>query len=146
MLKIGEFSRLSQTPVSTLRYYDDIGLLKPVSVDGFTGYRYYSADQLPTLNRITELKDLGLSLAEIVQLTGNGAEWPICAVHWKRRMVESARSLEAERAVCSASRNCWSASPRDAMNTYEVTIKNVNPQLAVASAVSTTTTQRPSSG
>jgi len=45
MLKIGDFSRLSRVSVKALRYYDEIGLLKPVEVDRFTGYRYYSADQ-----------------------------------------------------------------------------------------------------
>jgi DNA-binding transcriptional MerR regulator len=68
VLKIGEFSRLSRIPVSTLRYYDEIGLLRPVEADGSAGCRYYSAEQLPKLNRITALKDPGLSLAEIVQL------------------------------------------------------------------------------
>jgi len=68
MFKIGEFSKLSQVPVKTLRYYDEIGLLKPAKVDRFTGYRYYSADQLPRLNRILALKDLGLSLAQIARL------------------------------------------------------------------------------
>ena len=47
MLKIGEFSRLSQVTVKTLRYYDEIGLLKPSEIDRFTDYRYYSLDQLP---------------------------------------------------------------------------------------------------
>ncbi|MEJ2047981.1 MAG: MerR family DNA-binding transcriptional regulator, partial [Dehalococcoidia bacterium] len=47
MLKIGDFSRLSRVTVKALRYYDEIGLLKPVEVDRFTGYRYYSLDQLP---------------------------------------------------------------------------------------------------
>jgi DNA-binding transcriptional MerR regulator len=51
MFKIGDFSRLSRVSVKALRYYDEIGLLKPVRVDQFTGYRYYSADQLPRLNR-----------------------------------------------------------------------------------------------
>ena len=46
MIRIGDFSRMSQTPVSTLRYYDEVGLLKPVEVDHFTGYRYYMFDQL----------------------------------------------------------------------------------------------------
>lgn len=68
MFKIGEFSKLSRIPVKTLRYYDEIGLLKPVEVDRFTGYRYYSANQLPKLNRIFVLKDLGLSLEEIATL------------------------------------------------------------------------------
>ena len=61
MLKIGEFSKLVQVPVPTLRYYDQVGLLKPVEVDRFTGYRYYSASQLPRLNRIR----LGFSLEQI---------------------------------------------------------------------------------
>jgi DNA-binding transcriptional MerR regulator len=52
MFKIGDFSRLSQISVKTLRYYDEIGLLKPSKVDQFTGYRLYSADQLPRLNYI----------------------------------------------------------------------------------------------
>jgi len=68
MLKIGEFSRLSQVPVKTLRYYDDIGLFKPSQIDHFTDYRYYSLDQLPRIHRILALKELGLSLEEIAPL------------------------------------------------------------------------------
>lgn len=65
MFKIGEFSKLVQVPVATLRYYDQVGLLKPVEVDRFTGYRYYSASQLPRLHRILALKGLGFSLEQI---------------------------------------------------------------------------------
>lgn len=65
MFRIGEFSRLSMVPVSALRYYDTIGLLTPAVVDEATGYRYYEAAQLPVLNRILALKDLGFSLDEI---------------------------------------------------------------------------------
>src|SRR5678815_5514300 len=65
MIKIGEFSKLVQVPVATLRYYDQVGLLKPVEVDNFTGYRYYSASQLPRLHRILALKGLGFSLEQI---------------------------------------------------------------------------------
>jgi DNA-binding transcriptional MerR regulator len=68
VFKIGDFSRLSFVSIKTLRYYDDLGLLKPVSVDPFSGYRYYSADQLPRLNRILALRDLGLSLTQITAL------------------------------------------------------------------------------
>jgi len=68
MLRIGDFSRIARVSVQTLRYYDDLGLLKPVEVDRFTGYRYYSFDQLPRLHRILALKDLGLSLEEIARL------------------------------------------------------------------------------
>ena len=40
MYKIGELSKLCSIPVKTLRYYDDIGLLRPDHIDKFTGYRY----------------------------------------------------------------------------------------------------------
>lgn len=68
MFKIGEFARLTRVPLKTLHYYDDIDLFKPESVDVFTGYRYYSFDQLPRLNRILALKGLGFSLEQIRKL------------------------------------------------------------------------------
>ncbi|MEZ4832447.1 MAG: MerR family DNA-binding transcriptional regulator [Caldilineaceae bacterium] len=46
MLKIGEFSKLAQVSVKTLRYYAELGLLKPDWVDRYTGYRYYTLQQL----------------------------------------------------------------------------------------------------
>jgi DNA-binding transcriptional MerR regulator len=72
MIKIGEFSKLVQVPVATLRYYDQVGLLKPVEVDRFTGYRYYSTSQLPRLHRILALKGLGFSLEQIAAVLAEG--------------------------------------------------------------------------
>ena len=57
MLKIGDFSKLSQVSIKALRLYDEMGLLKPISVDRSSGYRFYSASQLPRLNRIIAFKD-----------------------------------------------------------------------------------------
>ena len=71
MFKIGEFSQMGQVSVRMLRHYDKMGLLVPNHVDKFTGYRYYALDQLPRLNRILALKDLGLSLEEISHLLEN---------------------------------------------------------------------------
>jgi DNA-binding transcriptional MerR regulator len=65
MLKISEFSRLSQVTVKTLHHYDDLGLLKPAEIDPSTNYRYYSLDQLPRIHRIMALKEMGLSLEQI---------------------------------------------------------------------------------
>lgn len=65
MFKISHFSRLAQVPTSVLRYYDTLGLLQPAQVDPDTGYRFYTAEQLPRLHRILALKDLGLSLEQI---------------------------------------------------------------------------------
>lgn len=65
MFKIGDFSKLGQVSIRTLRHYDELGLLKPAKIDRFTDYRFYTIDQLPRLNRILALKDLGLSLEQI---------------------------------------------------------------------------------
>lgn len=68
MFRIGEFSKIAQTPITQLRYYDEIGLFQPAEIDDFTGYRYYSATQLPQLNRIIALKELGLTLEQIKRM------------------------------------------------------------------------------
>ena len=68
MLKIGEFSKLSRVSVRMLRHYDEIGLLCPARIDPDTEYRYYRADQLPVVGRITSLKDMGFSLADIARI------------------------------------------------------------------------------
>lgn len=68
MFRIGEFSIIAQVSGRLLRYYDEIGLLRPEFTDPQTGYRYYSARQLPRLNRILVSKELGLSLEQIAQL------------------------------------------------------------------------------
>jgi DNA-binding transcriptional MerR regulator/effector-binding domain-containing protein len=68
MVSIGEFARLGMVSVRTLRHYDEIGLLRPASVDPETGYRHYTPAQLGQLNRIIALKELGLSLAQSRQL------------------------------------------------------------------------------
>jgi len=62
---IGAFARVAQVSVRTLHHYDDVGLLPPAHVDPQTGYRWYRAEQLPRLNRILALRDLGLPLTEV---------------------------------------------------------------------------------
>lgn len=74
--KIGEFSRLGRVTVRTLRHYEKIGLLKPGIVDMWTGYRYYSPEQLQKLLSIVQLKQLGFSLAEISELYENDTHYP----------------------------------------------------------------------
>ena len=68
LLKIGDFARLGRVSLKTLHHYDDIGLFRPARVDRFSGYRYYALDQLPRLNRILALRDLGFSLEQVRQI------------------------------------------------------------------------------
>lgn len=67
-LKIGEFSRLMQVTVKTLRHYESKGLLMPDEVDKWTGYRYYTLGQMQRLNAIRNLQRLGFSLDDVRDL------------------------------------------------------------------------------
>lgn len=68
MFKIGDFSKLSKISIRMLRHYDEIGLLTPSHTNKTNGYRYYSADQLSTTNRIHALKDMGFGLYSIKEI------------------------------------------------------------------------------
>lgn len=68
MYTIGQFSRMGRIPAKTLRFYDEIDLLKPVRVDETNQYRYYSAEQLCDVLLISELKEYNFSLEEIKTL------------------------------------------------------------------------------
>lgn len=71
LYKIGDFSKETGVPIKTLRYYNEIDLFNPVEVDLFTGYRYYSSDQIEDLNLILNLKKVGFSLEEIKKYWNN---------------------------------------------------------------------------
>lgn len=68
MFKISAFAKMSGISIKTLRYYDELGILKPSAVDESSGYRYYSADHLLTVERIRAYKELGLTLEQIAPL------------------------------------------------------------------------------
>ena len=65
LFKIGEIAELFRLNIKTLRYYDEIDLVKPEVVDPDTGYRYYSTGQFEQLNTIRYLRELDVPLSEI---------------------------------------------------------------------------------
>lgn len=65
LIKIGDFSKLNHVSISTLRLYDEIGILKPIFIDKSTNYRYYSINQNARLDMIQYMKELNMSLSEI---------------------------------------------------------------------------------
>lgn len=85
MFKIGEFSKLTQVSIRMLRYYDETGLLKPAEIDKFTNYRLYVAEQIPVLNKIIFLRDLGFNVSEIA----------VALNHWDDEFI--AKQLENRR-------------------------------------------------
>lgn len=97
-LKIGEFSKLMQITVKTLRHYEQLGLLLPHEVDVSTGYRYYSLEQIQRLNGILHLKNLGFSLEEIKDIYDDSTHLPsIARLHEKMEECEQQINLLTHR-------------------------------------------------
>jgi DNA-binding transcriptional MerR regulator/effector-binding domain-containing protein len=65
VLTVGDFSRATHLSVKTLRHYHQVGLLEPAAVNPDTGYRYYSAYQIPAAQVIRRLRDLEMPVADI---------------------------------------------------------------------------------
>ena len=132
MFRIGEFSRITRVTIDTLRYYDALELLKPVKVDPFTGYRYYSAKQLVSLNRILALKEIGFSLEEIARILQDKPTNEELRGMLKAQLVRAEQEVQAaqlrqERILA----RLQSLSLEDTMSAYEVTLKPVQ-KLTVA--------------
>jgi DNA-binding transcriptional MerR regulator len=105
--RIGEFSRMSNVPAKTLRFYDEIGLFRPHAVDARSGYRLYSVQQLRDIAVIVHLKKLGLSLTEIARFVRS------------RQSTKAARILQARRENLS-----------DALLATEQSLKEIDAALA----------------
>lgn len=71
MYQIGEFSILAETTVKTIRYYDKIGLLKPIKIDKYTNYRYYDESQIEIIKKIKSYQKAGFQLEEIKNILNN---------------------------------------------------------------------------
>jgi len=133
VLKIGDFSKLSQVTVKTLRHYDQLGLLKPAEIDNFTGYRYYSVNQLPRLNRILALKDLGLSLEQIGQLLNNNLSADQIRGILRLKQVELQQQVAQEQArLARVEVRLKQIEQENEMSTIEPIIKKVDAQLVAA--------------
>lgn len=146
MLKIGEFSKLAQVSVKTLRYYDELGLLRPEWVDRFTGYRYYSLQQLPRLNRLLVLRELGFPLAQIERLLREDLSAGELQRLLQLRQAEIAHQVAAEQArLARVAARLRQIEQEGRQPRYEVLVKPVPPRL-VAGICDTVTGYRDIAG
>jgi DNA-binding transcriptional MerR regulator/predicted transcriptional regulator YdeE len=133
MFKIGEFSKLVQVPVATLRYYDQVGLLKPVEVDRFTGYRYYSASQLPRLHRILALKGLGFSLEQIGAVLDEGLTVEQMRGMLRLRHAQISQQLaEVQYQLAEVEVRLQQIEREEELSTYDVMLKHIEPLLVAS--------------
>jgi DNA-binding transcriptional MerR regulator len=98
VLAIGEFSRLTHLSVRTLRRYHDAGLLAPATVDPLSGYRFYSADQIPTAQVIHRLRELDVPLPDVQAILRSpdpGARAALVSEHLERLEAQLDRTRAA---------------------------------------------------
>ena len=98
MFRIGEFSKLTQVSIRMLRYYDETGLLKPAEIDYITNYRLYSTEQIPVLNKIIFLRDLGYNVSEIALALKNWNDEYIKNV-LEKKYAETEKAIKAEQDI-----------------------------------------------
>ncbi|AFA47080.1 MerR family transcriptional regulator [Acetobacterium woodii] len=125
MFKIGEFSKLTQVSIRMLRYYDETALLKPTRIDPDTSYRFYSLAQIPVLQKIIFLRDLGYTVAEI----------KVALEHWsgdfiteqlRNKQTEVRRSLELEQEKLKKIERAMASIQKDKIDIrYDFTIKRL---------------------
>ena len=73
LLQIGEIARITGFSTKTLRYYEEVGLVKPTTRTE-AGYRLYGESELAQIEFIKRAKQIGLTLAEIKELLDLAAE------------------------------------------------------------------------
>lgn len=136
MIKIGYFARLGAVSVATLRHYDELGLLKPAHIDSFSGYRYYTVEQLALLNRILALKELGFSLDQIQQILHDGLTREQLRTLLEQKRAEVAQRIAEEQARLQRIdvRLC-KLHQEDRMPSYDVVVKTTAAQLVLSKRI-----------
>ena len=97
-LSVGDFSRATHLSVKSLRHYHEVGLLEPAAVNPDTGYRYYSAHQIPTAQVIRRLRDLEMPVADVKAVLAApdaAARNALIAAHLNRLEAELAQTRTA---------------------------------------------------
>ena len=125
MFKIGEFSKLTQVSIRMLRYYDENNLLKPAQTDPFTGYRLYSVEQIPRLQKIIFLRDVGYTVAEIGAALKNWSG-DFMADQLKSKQIEVQQLLEQEQEKLSRIKTALDSIKKDEIGIhYNFIIKQI---------------------
>lgn len=126
MFLIGAFSRVARISTRQLRHYDELDLFKPAHTDPETGYRYYSASQLPQLNRILALKDLGFTLEQIMQVVKSdiSAEELHGMLTLRKAQIEQALREDLAR-VRSIEERIWEVETEGVLSDEDVVLKSI---------------------
>lgn len=128
--KIGKFSQMMQVTVKTLRHYELKGLLQPNAVDEWTGYRFYTVEQMQKLRNIRDFQRLGFSLDEIKDLYDDESHTP--SVEQITRKIEQTESQLKELIIRRRNLLDWRNSRNEIKTMEKFSIQSL-PEIIVAS-------------
>ena len=134
MLRIGEFSQLARVSVKTLHLYDRLRLLDPARTDDESRYRYYTGEQLPRLNAILALKELGFTLDQVRELLDEELSTSQIRAMLELKREETRRTLKTEGERLSRIEARLSQVEREGWmpGKYEVVLKSVEEKKAAS--------------
>ncbi len=122
MYRIGEFSRITKTTCRTLRHYEQEGVLTPAYIDKKTGYRYYDRSQLAKMAKIISLKNIGLTLREIKEVTSGDKDI-------QDALLERKRKIEQEIADSKVNLSKIEQMFNSTHNNFEVKLKELHSEM-----------------
>lgn len=126
MFKIGEFAAITGVSRKMLRHYEQLGLLKPAHTDRFTGYRYYTLEQLQPIERIHTLREAGFTLREV----GDVIESDLSVDDFKAMLLQKRRDLadkqrQISRYLARLDQRLADIETENTMPEYEIALKPV---------------------
>ncbi|MCL1792802.1 MAG: MerR family transcriptional regulator [Oscillospiraceae bacterium] len=102
LMKIGEIAAFFGVSAKAIRIYEKKGIIIPAKIDPDTGYRYYTADQVQSLNALLELKSLGFSLDEVKNIMSGAVSHEDFIAALKRKQIALQEAISVlENKICS---------------------------------------------
>jgi DNA-binding transcriptional MerR regulator len=106
LLKIGDFAKLANTNLRTLRYYEELGLIQPASRSQ-GGFRYYRRTDINRVQMIHDLQELGLHLdriRELIAVRESTHDRSIAIARVREALAEQDRLLREKEAILGEQR------------------------------------------
>jgi len=128
-MTIKEFAKLCNCNPQTLRYYDKESLLRPKTVDSWTGYRHYSKEQALDFVKIKNLQEADFSIKEIKELLTKSDEEIYLAFDRKiKEQVEKLERIRKTQATYLSEKQSMETKIREMKEKLMVAASEYNPQ------------------
>jgi DNA-binding transcriptional MerR regulator len=116
-LSIGKVAKRKGVSIKSLRYYDEIGILKPAYVNQATNYRYYKEEQLFLIDAITLCIELGIPLKNLPGYRAEDGSGTFSDCFLTEKHLQKKRSVPCETALMRSRQHCGGSRPENLIRT-----------------------------